>query len=182
MRFELVNPKIDDTKAYWEIYKGAFPIEEQKPIPVLKEAFLQDKIDMWLIKNPPTDELVGMMIVAKSKKVYLLNYLAIIPSWQGYGIGTRAMEWMREYYDDTPIILEIEDTQAEDIDEREAGKRIRRKNFYRRLHYRTLPFKSEIAGVVFEILSNDIYQTPENYLNIFAEAYGESEADLISII
>lgn len=182
MRFELVNPKTDDTKTYWNIYKESFPIEEQKPIAILKDAFLEKAIDMWLIKDEVSDELVGLMIIAKGKRAYLLNYLAITPNWQGHGIGSQALRFAQDQYSDLPIVLEIEDTQAEDISAQEAGLRLRRKKFYERQNFVPLPFKSEMVGVIYEILSDDVNQTPEDYIDIFVESYGVDEAELITII
>ena len=53
--------------------------------------------------------LVGMMHYIVKENFIHLNYFAISPKFRGQGFGSMCLSWLKETYDNKPIVVDIEE-------------------------------------------------------------------------
>ena len=90
----------------------------------------------------------GLMITVIYRDLVLLDYFAIVPEKRGHGIGTAALELLRERYPGKRIFLEIE-LPADDTD----TDKLRRKDFYLRAGLSCTGINVLLFGVPMELLA-----------------------------
>lgn len=164
------------------LYEQSFPPEEKKPF-WLMLFFKDSRFDFYYLAKDK-NEFAGLAIFAKSplNDLILLNFFAVVESFRGQNIGSKALAEILDIYKDNNLILEIENTEIENSPN--ISERIRRKNFYLKNNLKILPFKSNLFGVEMEILGNDnaknnlvSFKEYKNlYLNIF-EGYRQKYID-----
>lgn len=101
---QLTRGQLRDLK---KLYRSAFPASEKKPfwlIKMKKRAGITDILGLLDENN----RLVGEIITIAWRDLLLVDYFAIAEQVRGQGCGTRALELLRERYNDRRILLEIE--------------------------------------------------------------------------
>ena len=82
----------------------AFPIEEHTETDFIYD-FEKDSLDLLgiYLKEAPED-FAGYFLCIKNEKTVYISYFAILPEKRNLGIGTKALEALKEYYDGKQII------------------------------------------------------------------------------
>lgn len=113
------------------IYLKSFPSNERQKEEVLKQRLVDGTEEMFvgLIK----DEVNSICLVfnLRDSGYVLLDYFAVLENLRGSGIGTRFMQYLIQYYNNSnkELILEVEDP-SEGINLEQREKRV---DFYRKL-------------------------------------------------
>lgn len=98
---QLTRGQLRDLK---KLYRSAFPASEKKPfwlIKMKKRAGITDILGLLDENN----RLVGEIITIAWRDLLLVDYFAIAEQVRGQGCGTRALELLRERYNDRRILL-----------------------------------------------------------------------------
>ena len=109
-----------------KLYVEAFPEVERKPFEVMCKG-IGAGVEMLAIEE--NGQFLAMAIMLIYGSIALLDYFAVCPTQRGGGIGSRALELIKERYEGKAVLIEIEDT--DEICE-DRPMRIRRKGFYLR--------------------------------------------------
>lgn len=89
--------------------------------------FASDKGDLDILGIYHMNTLVGFFSVRRYKTIAYLGYFAIAPEHRCKGYGSRAINLLKDYYEDKQIVIEIESLHEECAN---MENRIRRRNFY----------------------------------------------------
>lgn len=130
---------------YFEI----FPEEERKPVQLIEKSC--EKGYTKIIKIMSKETLIGFMILNRIKEngFAILDYLAILPKFQGKGFGTKALQLLLEDEKKTNgIFVEIEKVGL-GKDEKENQFRKRRQKFYEALGFKKLNFDLFLFYVIY---------------------------------
>ena len=117
-------------------YLEIFPEEERKPVQLIEKSY--QKGYTKIIKIMWQETLVGFIVLNRVKEngFAILDYLAILPEFQGKGFGTKALQLLLEDEKKTNgIFVEIEKVGF-GKDEKENQFRKRRKKFRRGTRFR----------------------------------------------
>lgn len=145
-------------------YLEIFSEKERKPFKLIQKSYEKQytKIIEILYKN----EIAGFMVInrIKDKGYVLLDYLAILPQYRNYKIGTKALKILLEQEkENSGVFIEIEKVGlGKNVEENIV--REKRKNFYERIGFKKLNF---------EVLLSDVIYTPYLFPNI------ENDEDII---
>lgn len=189
MRFiELTDEQITDI--YNTHMQVDFPKSEIKPLKVILEAKakgfyvcfgLFDIIKDCENNNGDEKESVKEKLVAyaflandRGKRLFLLDYLAVIHGLRGSGYGGKMLSKLKEYfYENTfvnALIIEAESIGSSENEE-EVFVRKRRIHFYKKNGLLEQPFLSEVFGTVFTILILWIREEEINILEEYKNIY-----------
>ena len=113
-----------DRQLIESINEISFP-EEQ--ITSIDDLFASDKGDLDIFGIYHADTMVGFFSARRYKNIAYLGYFAIAPEFRCKGFGSRAINLLKDHYDDKQIVVEIESVY-ENCDN--MDKRLRRRNFY----------------------------------------------------
>lgn len=160
------------------LYETAFPAGEKKPFSMIVSG--QDTGLVEILAVEKDDCFLGLAIMAKAGDRVLLDYFAIADEVRGHGVGSAALQALREKYQGMRIIIEIESTKC--IDEEELVLRTRRKKFYLRNGFTMLPYYIDLWGTEMEMLSNGVPCPYEEYLDIYTTAFGTKVSDKIHFL
>ena len=167
MIFLIENNTTERIEAIRSLYESAFPPDERMPF----ERVLQkrDAGVMHLLSVESDDgELLGFVNITTCLDVLALNYFAILPGKRGRGYGTEVIGALKKRYPDRSIVIDIEDDEVE-CDNLE--QRRRRRSFYERLGFSSMPYHLKIFGVPSIIMSSGREYTLEEYKEIFAQVF-----------
>lgn len=146
------------------LYVSAFPPDERMPF----ERVLQkcEAGVMRLLSVEGEDgELLGFVNITLCYDALALNYFAILPERRGRGYGTEVVSALKKRYPDRSIVIDIEDDSVE-CDNLE--QRRRRRSFYERLGFSSMPYHLKIFGVPSIIMSSGRTYSFEEYCEIFS--------------
>ena len=150
------------------LYESAFPPDERMPF----ERVLQKRdagVMRLLSVESENGEFLGFAnITLCLDDVLALNYFAILPEMQGRGYGTDVIKELKKRYSERSIVIDIEDDAVECDN---AEQRKRRRCFYERLGFSTMPYRLKIFGVPSIIMSSGRAYSLEQYKEIFAEVF-----------
>lgn len=136
-----------------ELYEASFPKSEKKPFGLMVELQKQGLCEMLAIEDEE-GKFCGLAIMILAAGLALLDYFAIDPGCQGGGMGSAALQELRERYGSDKIVVEIERTTGAEAEAAEnAQDRIRRKAFYLRNGMVPVGFLVNLFGVEMEVLT-----------------------------
>ena len=131
-----------------DLYHKSFSENIRKPFSVIERKAAMGSMEILVIRDE--GRRAGMAIVAMDYNLVLLDYFAVSEKMRGRGIGSEALELLKEFYGDSQFFLETEvpEEGAPDLEER-----IRRKEFYLRNGMQETGIYVEIYGVKLELLA-----------------------------
>lgn len=152
----------------YKLYRISFPKEERKPFWLILTGALRGNFELFSIED--SKRFKGLAITLKNNDLALLDYLAISPSEKGGGYGSRALDFLKDYYKGFRFFLEIENSS----DEKAPNYRERqlRKKFYEKNGFSPLPFNVNLFGVNMEILGNNCSVDFDEYHNLYKHQFG----------
>lgn len=155
----------------YKLYRQAFPAFERKPFSIIRSMQKKGKSDVWYFEKD--GRFAGLVFTINSDNVILIDYLAIVTSRRGEGIGSEIITQLQDYYPDKGIFVEIESVfdKCENIDER-----LRRKQFY--LNNNMIPMKVMVVlfGVEMELLGINCKLSYDEYYSFYKDNYGDFAA------
>ena len=154
----------------YALYMDAFPEIERKPIPLIEEKVAEGTSEVFSIMEE--DEFVGFAIFVVGEDKVLLDFFAIHPDKRCGGYGSKVFPLFFAQYPGKIFILEIEDPNATDVDEKELAIRGRRKAFYLRQGMISMPFLIDLFGVEMEVLTNGYQVDFPEYHGLIRGVYG----------
>ena len=166
MTDQLTRTQYTDLK---RLYRSAFPASEKKPFWLIKKK-ARDGITDILGLLDDNNRLVGEIITIAWRDLLLVDYFAIAEKNRGQGCGTRALELLRQRYDDRRILLEIETPQ---VPCENLQQRIRRKQFYHSCGFDSMDYHVDLFGVEMEIMTLGCRVSFGEYHEIFTGVYGQ---------
>ena len=175
---ELMQIK-DRKDQYYEqfvhLYQTSFPPEEQNPLSVMFHLSKKHKFFIYAIVD--NDTFIGLVVIACGKKWNLLNYLAIEPSLQGKGYGSKICQLIQQRYKDKPLVIEVEQNKSDDPN----NEKQRRLDFYIRNHFTYSKLATSLYGVSYELLTNKTPLTYREYLEMYVEIFGSIKVKFLKI-
>lgn len=175
--------QVDDTKPELKkkikaLYLDAFPKEERKPYEIMEQKQQEGKMQIWaIIQETSKSEIdfCGLAITILSEDIVLLDYFAICPNQRGKGMGSKALEVIKEMYAKYNLILEIESTSEKKLSLSEEEKHIRkrRKKFYYQNGIKEIGLEVVLYGVPMEVLSTGRKIGFKEYLCLYTDTFGE---------
>ena len=85
----------EEQKKALNLYKTAFPKEEQKPWKFLLKK-QKEGLYKLLIAVDEENNFYGLAFTVKNKDIVLLDFLAISPEFRGQGIGSKILKTLQE--------------------------------------------------------------------------------------
>ena len=146
------------------LYKKSFPKFERKPFKVLLKLKQNNVCDILTITDD-SDIFYGLVITIKYRNLVLLDYFAITPEFRNQGIGSKSLKLIQELYNQSKLIIEIEDTASNNA--KNIINRIKRKDFYLKNNMNLQNFKINLFGCDMEILTFNGDVCFEEYHEIF---------------
>ena len=129
------------------LYAHAFPPSERKPFSMILSMRRKGKTDVWCFYQD--GRFAGFASTINGDGLILIDYLAVEEKLRGRGVGTAALEALRDAYPDAGLFVEIE-SPFEPGDDR--TDRIRRKAFYERCGFVPSRTMADVFGVKMELL------------------------------
>ncbi len=122
---QLLQVQKEQWKEVKEIYLEAFPKRERKPFFSLRRSVKRGKVQ--LLTAVEENQLLGFTAVIPYKNMIMVDYLAVSGKIRSRGTGSRIMQEVCRMFAGKKIVLliEKEDAQAEN-----AQQRIARRRFY----------------------------------------------------
>jgi len=158
----------------WLLYRKAFPASERKPFSIIHSMYRRKKNDLWCISRD--GRFAGFASTVNSKDLILLDYLAILSQYRGQGIGSAALEKMKEHYPDKGLFVEIEDTHSAGP---EQALRLKRKHFYIAAGMAPLGVTALVFGVKMELLGLNCRMDFDGYKAFYRDHYNPWAAEHI---
>lgn len=156
------------------LYRRSFPRSERKPLSIIRSMHKKGKTDVWLFFRGR--RFAGFASTINSDHLILLDYLAVSPACRGQGIGSQALQALRNAYPGRGLFVEIESiyTQTSDLPDR-----IRRRDFYRKNGMTPLPVLARVFGVEMELLGWDCQMDFTAYHAFYRDQYSPWAAEHI---
>lgn len=130
-----------------QLYLTAFPQFERYPFWLLLYKAKKKNSDFYAIYDD--SEYVGLLYLTYYKDIVYIFYLAIDPSQQAKGYGSKVLQYLEDKYQDKRLLLNIEkvDPAADNYEQR-----FKRKKFYEKNGFKNTQFEIEKEEIVYEIL------------------------------
>ena len=172
---ELIKPcKPSHWLTLYRLYMEAFPASERKPIFMILKTCRAGKADIWCAVEK--GRVVGLALTVTSDKVVLLDYLAVVKSCRGGGIGAFILEQLQKLYPGKGL-FEIESTYADCPDH---DLRLRRKGFYLRNGFVPMRVMVNLFDVEMELLGIGCCLTYQQYHTFYHDNYSPWAAEHIT--
>ena len=152
----------------YKLYRLAFPKEERKPFSTIISKYRQGIFDVWCICRD--GKFSGIATTINHGDLILIDYLAISPACRSQGIGSAALQLLKDKYVGKDLLLEIESVYE---DHPEKALRLRRKAFYLNCGMKPMQVMINLFGVPMELMSFGRTITFEEYLRIYTDATGD---------
>ena len=165
---ELIRAERRHMKDIWKLYREAFPANERKPRWLLRRQRRRGIGEILALSEG--DKTVGLVITAIMGELVLVDYLAVNEALRGGGIGSRALELIRERYSGRRIFLEIEEPRE---DAENNAQRIRRKAFYERCGVHDAGVRAYVYGCDFMLMTFGGGVTFGEYLALLEHTVGK---------
>ena len=166
----------NEIKALYEI---AFPPEEKKPFSLILQKSDEGHMQIFAIEEND-GRFLGLAIFILHGDLALLDYLAIVPTERGRGIGSLALSLLKRHFTGKRFLLEIEDVDEPNADNK--PDRIRRRNFYLRNRMFEMPYRIRLFGVQMRVLTGGAPVSFAEYHALFPAVFGEKAASHIQLI
>ena len=172
---KLVNiDMLEFKQLLYEEYIKLFPKGERKSYKLLNESYKKGILSV--IKIIQDSVCVGFIMTnsIKASKYLQIDYLAILPKYQGKGLGTEALMALKESSTQyNGIFIEIERIGL-GKNEQENILRERRKKFYERIGFYKLNFDLDLYNVIYTpyvLLTSDTIEDDEKILKSIFKIY-----------
>ncbi len=156
---------LEKAREIYETYmKTDFPPEEIKPFPVIEKMWKQNSYFVYVFyenaspcgKEQNTEKVpcaYAFLLVNNKERVLLLDYFAVIEQRRGEGYGSHALSLLRETCAEwNALLIEVENDEMTDIDEKTRTTRKRRISFYTEAGCLMTDVKSRLWGVNYRIM------------------------------
>lgn len=160
----ITNGEIEKIKT---LYYEAFPKDEQKPFELISQKQAEGLVEILSIKNE--ENFCGLVLLAKSENLVLLDYFAIVKEFRGQKIGSEVLRILQDRFKHEKLIIEIENSNVVCDNKPE---RIRRKHFYLKNGLKQVSFEVDLFGVEMEILTNNQPLIFEEYYRVYYNVFG----------
>lgn len=144
-----VIPRVKD------LYLNEFPDYERLPFWLLRYKSKKKNSDFYAIYDD--NEYIGLLYLTYYKDIVYVFYLAIDPSHQSKGYGSKILQHLRKVYKDQRLLLNIEkvDRSADNY-----AQRFKRKRFYEKNGFKNTNFEIAQKDIVYEILysGEEVYE------------------------
>lgn len=151
-----------------KLYKKAFPLQERKPLWLIRSTHQKNKADVWLIED--NGEFVGFAITMNSNDCVMLDYFAVKEDARGKGYGSSCLKWLQEKYADCRFFLEIESVY---VKAKNIEQRIGRKGFYERNGMQEVGIAAKVFGVELVSMGYGCVLTFAEYKRLYTDCYGK---------
>lgn len=147
LTFQRIDPQFPELNLVETLTHEAFPPHERVPAEQFLRLAGKGLLDFWALRHQ--GKFAGYMSILPYRNMAYLSFLAIEAGRRGRGLGSAALQALREHY---PGHLQIVDLEPLDESADNHVQRARRRSFYLKNGYRpTGWFLSYDAGT-FEIL------------------------------
>lgn len=154
MNLKVLTPDHPDIPAVKALYEEAFPANERAMSMDAIVANL-DKLPVKLLGVYPDetpDDFAGFFLTSEGDNCVYLIFLAIRPEKRSGGIGSKALNAIREYYAGKLLIFSYESIYEESDN---AEQRERRRNLYLKLGFHETGWFAKLNGTEFILASSD---------------------------
>lgn len=160
-----------------KLYRKSFPVNERKPLSIIRRMQKNGKTDVWYIEKDGT--FAGFATTINGNDRILIDYLAVDPKKRGKGIGSGVLKLLLSQYDGLGIFLEIERVCT---DAPNSSQRARRKSFYLSCGMKELHVSAKVFGVEMELLGWNCTMDFDEYKSFYRDNYSEFAANHIEPI
>lgn len=129
------------------LYRRAFPRDERKPFHMILSMWHGGKTDVWYFEQD--GRFAGFASTINGAELILLDYLAVPERLRDRGVGSRALQALKQGYRGKGLFVEIEDPHEAAPNRHE---RVRRKRFYLNNGFVPARVMAEVFGVRMELL------------------------------
>lgn len=156
-----------DMKFILELYQSAFPAEERKPFSLIERKAAMGEQEILLVREE--GKRAGLAITVLSDELVLLDYFAVAERFRGQGVGSEALQVLRELYSGRQFFLEIEEPNEAAANQ---AQRLRRKEFYLKNGMAETGIRCTLFGVDMELLAAGPGLTCEKCEKLYRSLYG----------
>lgn len=154
------------------LYEKAFPASEKKPFSLILEKRKEGVVEVLAIEGE--ERFLGLAISILYKDMVLLDYFAVAANKRGKGVGSAAIQLLKERYANKRFFLEIERT---DIEAENLEERCRRREFYLKNGLMPISLFVELFKVEMEVLTNHCKVNFEEYYQLYIETFGKGRIE-----
>ena len=155
-----------------EIYCNSFPIEEQRELKEQERVFeTYSNYHFYAIVSDDKTAVLGLIAFWRFKHSYFGEHLAIGQQHRGKGLGSKAIEFLKEKTDNerVPLLLEVDLPITEEAIDRVGFYNSMDLDINDIIHYQP-PFHKEDKPLEMKLMSYPYLITEKEY-NIFKEEY-----------
>ena len=167
MNLKVLTPDHPDIPAVKALFEEAFP-ENERTMSMDVILASMDKMPIKLLgiySDEAPDDFAGFFLTVEGEKCVYLVYLAIRPEKRSGGIGSKAMNAMREYYAGKTLLFSYESIYEESDN---AEQRERRRNLYLKLGFHETGWFATLNGTEFILASSDPEVDKDEFLQFLA--------------
>lgn len=156
-----INRKLPEYRQVVELFKTAFPKEEQMPLWLLRGLSHRRGIEFLAFFDNTT--FCGLTYFIRHDHRLFLLFFAVDGSIRSKGYGSQILTWLKTHYPDDQIILEIEtvDPAFDNYQQRQS-----RQKFYFKNGFKDTGVKTKEQNVVYDILSNSDNFSAQDYKDL----------------
>lgn len=147
-----------------DLQKNAFPPEEQYSMEKILKLAQEQNIEyksFW-----ENDLLCGILFFCIGDSMLYLFYIAVNDKLRSKGYGTRMLNWLKEHYPNSDIVLNIEPINKNACN---AEQRINRFEFYKRNGFFETGMKLYDDSGIYDILSSAKEINVDEYMNLILQ-------------
>lgn len=164
-------------KIKW-LYRRSFARLERMPYFILRSKIKSGQMEMYAIVDEK-DEFLGFGCYVVHEDIAMGQYLAIMPEYQGMGIGSKALPQIIATMGDRRLVFEIESTL---VDAPDIETRRRRKAFYEKNGMKPMGYSVVYFGQNMEIMAHNDKVSYEEYIGTYRAVLGYIFSAFIHLI
>lgn len=174
---KLIPPNNEYPAKIKRLYRAAFPRIERKPFRLILRQCEKGEAELFAIcANDGT--FLGLAVTVRHNDIVMLDYFAIHPKARGKGVGSRALQMLKNKYAEFRFILEIESTD-EPCKNLEVRKK--RREFYLRNGMKPAGYTARVFFTVLEVLTAGKPVSFEEYRELYRSHLGDKMAKKIRL-
>jgi len=159
----------------YRLYREAFPPSERKPFSIIVKRHRSGRNDLWCLEQ--NGKFLGFAAMVNGENAVLLDYFAVKAQLRGQGIGSEALEKLKQVYPEQGFFVEIESPFEQGEDQVQRHKR---RQFY--LHSGMVPMRvlADVFGVKMELLGWKCKLDYESYHQFYYDNLSPWAAEHVS--
>lgn len=178
MELVLTKPKgISCWLQLYRLYRTAFPRAERKPFGVIVKLHCSGKNDLWCLEK--AGRIVGLAAMVNGENAVLLDYFAVKRRLRDQGLGSQALEKLKEKYPCHGFFVEIESQWEPGADQ---VSREKRRQFYLRGGMEPMYVMADVFGVKMELLGWNCQMDFAGYHSFYRENLSPWAADHVKAL